>query len=246
MSFILLYFLSLVPAGTGWAQVPDTMANRKNIVKINLTSRFLYNSAYVVSYERIVKKNQSFGMTAGYIQFPNVFPNGGRIELKRDMSTSGFTVGAEYRFYLAKENRYEGPHGVYIGPYASVYSFQNERLLSSTDPATNSQASMQSGITFTNIGFQIGYQFILNNRWAIDMIFFGPSITNYFMDLKLNGDFTPTEEQEVLDKLVDKFPFLGDFLSGEELSANGRTSKWGGGYRYSLQVGYRFGSKKKK
>ena len=63
-TFIILYLLML--CGISQAQVQDSTAYRKSIIKLNLTSRFLYNSAYVVAYERMMKPNQSLEITVGY------------------------------------------------------------------------------------------------------------------------------------------------------------------------------------
>jgi hypothetical protein len=94
----------------------------------------------------------------------------------------------------------------------------------------------------------VGYQFVLNNRWTIDMVFAGPSFSYYKAKLGLEGNFTFDEndiQNEYLDKLLEKFPGLKNIFEGETVSASGNANKWGAGYRYQVNLGYHFGNKKK-
>jgi hypothetical protein len=152
---------------------------------------------------------------------------------------------------LKKENKHRAPHGVYIGPFATYYFFNNERSLTYTSPETQvtSNANLKMDINVLNIGAQIGYQFVIKNRWTIDMVFLGPSVANYTMKLKLDSDLDFDEsilENEILAALVDRFPIVGDLLTDQTVKLQGRNSQWAGGFRYQLNVGYHFGRKKKK
>lgn len=239
---VALMLIGLVPAS---AQRLDSASSRNQVIKLNLTTRLLYSSAYVMSYERVFSNNQSLGITLGYIQFPGI-RSGSKFNVDKELSHAGMTVGLEYRFYLQKENKYGAPHGIYIGPYANYYAFNNSRELSSDVSGTTSHATMDSNIRFTNIGFQAGYQFVLGDRWTIDMVFFGPSISNYYMDLKTTGDFSPDMESELVQEMLDRFPLLNDLIEGETISSNGKSSRWAAGYRYTIAVGYKFGFRKPK
>src|SRR4051794_35795429 len=95
----------------------DSLSQRKNTIKLDITSRFLYRNALIVSYERVTRPNQSLVVSAGYQEFPRVSSIGQNIAVKDDRKRAGFKFGADYRFYLKKENKYRAPHGVYIGPY---------------------------------------------------------------------------------------------------------------------------------
>ena len=95
----------------------------------------------------------------------------------------------------------------------------------------------------------MGYQFVLNNRWTIDLVFIGPSLSQYRLRTKLDNNFDPDEldliEEELLNNLLDRFPLLKELLDEEEIDINGTTSKWAPGFRYQLNLGYRFGGKRK-
>jgi hypothetical protein len=244
-SHIVCFFLAEALTLSTFAQSNDSISGGRNVIKYNASTTLLYSSALVFSYERILSSKHSFAITGGSIHFPDLGVAGALIQVAHEAEKSGFTAGAEYRFYLLSENKYAAPRGVYIGPYINHYSFHNERVLDINSATGPSQTTFNTDLLFTNFGFQVGYQFILAKRFSIDMIFFGPSLSNYALDLKLGGNLTVDEEDAVIDALLDRMPFLGQLLDGETISANGRTSTWSGGYRFTMLVGYKFGWGKK-
>ena len=225
-------------------------ALRRNTIKLDLTSNLLFRNALNVSYERVRRPNQSYAITLGYQEFPKVTSIGNGIETTDDSKKrTGFKVGGEYRFYLMKENKFQAPHGVYIGPYASYLNFDNERDLRITaEDGTVNNAFFKSNINVLNIGVQAGYQFVFNDRWSIDLAFIGPSISRYSAKFRLDSDFDVDEEHEyqneILKALVDRFPLLDDLIKDKEVNQNGKMDTWSFGYRYQVLVGYRFGHKK--
>ncbi|MCE2935333.1 MAG: hypothetical protein LW845_04820 [Flammeovirgaceae bacterium] len=145
---------------------------------------------------------------------------------------------------MKKENKYPAPHGVYIGPYLSYLSFSNDRDLEIDFNGTKEFGSLDTKLYVVNTGVQLGYQFILNNRWAIDLVFIGPSISNYRGKMTLDGTFSsdPGEIQnEILQGLIDRFPALEDLVSGETVERDGKIDTWSYGFRYQIHVGYHFG-----
>lgn len=230
-----------------FSQVPDPVAYRKNAIRIEATSALIYRNAFVFSYERMIKKNQSLILTAGYQELPGLSGYADSIKAIKKGSNTGYKFGAEYRFYMAKENKYASPHGLYIGPYFSTVGFNN-----STDISVNSGGVIESGtvnsnIRILNLGFEMGYQFALSNRWNLDLVFAGPSISSYDIKTKLNGNFTfdPSNIQnETLQNIMNKFPGLKSLFENETVSSSGRLKKWGPGFRYQINIAYRFGKKK--
>jgi len=227
------------------AQKTDTTL-RKNTVKLDITSRWLYRNAYVLSYERTTKPNQSFAVSAGLHELPTFISFGDLIIVDRQTQSSGYKFGGEYRFYLKKENKYNAPHGVYIGPYFSYLAFSNTRDLRVNNNGTDEFAELTTSINVLNTGVQLGYQFVINNRWTVDMVFIGPSLSNYNAKLKLDGNYTfdPDDIQnEIIQRMIDRFPALQDLISGETVSQDGKVNTWSFGYRYQFLVGYHFGRK---
>jgi hypothetical protein len=232
-----------------YAQEIQDLPERRNIIKVDITSNWLYRNAIVFSYERTTKPNQSFSITAGIQQFPSLkgidFDS---IKVKRESSARGLKLGAEYRFYLKKENKYNAPRGVFIGPYTSFHNYSNGRSLEVNHNGALETVKLNTDLNILNVGVQLGYQFVINNRWAIDLVFIGPSISNYRFKSSLDGNYTFDPDDitnEIVLALIDRFPAFDDLISDGEIVSNGKFNNWSYGYRYQFQIGYHFGRKKK-
>lgn len=240
------HFLSIglfLMAFSVFGQESDTLKYRRNIVKLDLTSYMLYRQAVVFSYERVVKPHQTWGVTVGYERFPAVAQS----SLTKEDNGGGYKYGGEYRFYLAKENKYAAPRGIYIGPYYTSHAFNSKRFLEVEHDGVTDKATLNSQLRVHNFGAQLGYQFVFNDRWTIDLVLVGPSFSNYRAKMRLEGDFTfdPEDIQnEYLLELIDQFPILEDILTGQEVDAKGKVDTWALGYRYQFLIGYRFGHRK--
>lgn len=244
-----LLFLCVINISTLVKGQVSEHEQRKNTVKLDITSRWLYRNSMIVSYERIIKSNQSLSLTAGYQEFPRASSLGEDIAVKDDRKKNGHKFGAEYRFYLRKENKHLAPRGVYIGPYASFLGFNNERTIEVNNDGNPETANLKTDLNIFNVGFQLGYQFIIKNRWSIDLVFVGPSISHYGYRANLSGTYTFDKDDiqnEIILDLMDRFPFLEDLISEKEATRKGRLDTWSYGYRYQLQIGYHFGRKKQK
>jgi hypothetical protein len=229
------------------AQSRDSTAkikDYKNIIKVNFTSNILYQSP-LIEYERLVKKNQSFSIQVGLVALPFGSSKGSdSLYYESNVKKTGYSLTADYRFYLPSENKDPAPHGVYIGPYVGYCYFDNERNLrigSAQDPLV-----LNSKFQVLSIGAQLGYQFVLGKkkRWVIDCIVVGPSLTNYVANLKLTGNIDPSKIDENLQKILEgiasRYPLVGDLLRNQEANFNGKADVWNAGFRYSIHLGYRF------
>jgi hypothetical protein len=228
-----------------YAQSYKDSTQRKHVIKYDLTGTALYQNAFNFTYERVIKKNRTLGITLGYQELPSLGSLIGSEMIGLERKTgSGFKVAVDYRFYLAKENRYQAPHGVFIGPYIANHNFNN-----SWDVVIRGNSGPQTGtidgkFNILNVGFQTGYQFLINNRWSIDMSFIGASYSHYRAVLDVNGDFDlgDTEiSQELIEAISDKFPLLGDLIDDGNVDQSGKLNSWGFGLRYIVNVGYAFG-----
>lgn len=229
-----------------FGQQEGAESGRNQVVKLVLTPNLIYSSAFVGSYERVMKENQTLSLTGGVAEFPKLFGGSNRFTVDRESSSSGFVAGVDYRFYMKKENRFVAPHGVYIGPYINYYNFHNDRQIRQSSAAVGSDLRLVTDVAFLNVGGQIGYQFVVNDRWTFDFIFFGPSISNYYLKLDLEGNFSPDEENEVIEEILEQFPLLKSLLDDETVTLHGTNSKWAPGYRFTAMIGYKFGRKKSK
>jgi hypothetical protein len=247
MKQIVLIVCLMGSAGITIAQDALPQQQRKNTIKLDITSRFWYKNAVSVGYERVTKPNQSFVVSIGYQEFPRAASLGQNIGVREDRKKTGYKFGADYRFYLAKENKYRAPHGVYIGPYFTYHRFVNERVIQVDNNGTPEEATLDSKFSILNLGVQLGYQFVIHDRWTIDLAFVGPSVSHYKYTLDIGGTYTFDKEDiqnEIILDLLDRFPFLDDAISDKEATSKGKLDTWSMGYRYQLTIGYHFGRKK--
>ncbi len=214
----------------------------KNVAKLNITSWILYSNGVQLAYERLLSKHTSITLFGGYISFPmpTVIDNS-PLNFDKNKTKSGYVFGSEFRFYLSNENKYDAPHGVYLAPYVSFYHFNNQRF--GHDTTNENQVSLSTTMDFLNIGGELGYQFVIKKRLTIDCVLFGPAVSSYYFSLKLNGttsgDYSD-QVQAILDAIKQKYPLLKDLSSGEKLSTSGISNFWSIGFRYVVQIGYRF------
>jgi len=232
------------------ANAYDSSYLHRNNIKINLSAWVLYDDVFILSYERSINKHQTLAITGGLLQFPSFGSLSlNNMHFEQTLKRNGFTIGSEYRFYLAKENKFAAPHGLYLGPYFNYYHFTNERSLIFTDSSGNqSSGTLNSKINVVNLGIQIGYQFVLWKRFTVDLILFAPSISSYSADLNIVGNIDPDHQieinTEIVEALKNHFPLLNKLISDRSVSVSGnfhnKSAVLAPGLRYSVFIGYRF------
>ncbi|MEZ5083763.1 MAG: DUF3575 domain-containing protein [Bacteroidales bacterium] len=218
----------------------------KNTVRINLTNPIFFGDNYwVFGYERIVMPNQSFSINTGRFSIPKfVSINTGDLDIQKEYEDRGIHVSADYRFYLKSVNKYDAPRGVYVGPYYSYNYFNRENNWTYTSETFNGTITTDLTLNFHTIGAQLGYQFVLWRRLSIDMILLGPGIGIYKAKAKLGTTLTPEDESEFFQKLNellgDKFPGYDQVIKSGEFETKGSFNITSLGYRYMIQIGFRF------
>ena len=249
--FILTTILWLVQF-SAFGQIRDTtvkyMNEHPNIVKVSISSWLLYPTSFHMGYERVLNQNHSIYIFGGYNEFPiKLDPNLQNTNFTAAKNRTGYSVGAEFRFYLPKENKYSAPHGIYLAPYMSYYNFSSNNTLTHTDSSGNkSSADLAMSIGLFNVGFELGYQFVIAKRFIIDAEMFGPSFTYYSFTANINGNIEGSTQNEtlqaVLDALKAKFPLLNDLSSSKSVYSSGSASQKfpAIGFRYAVSIGYKF------
>jgi hypothetical protein len=226
------------------AQEQDTPKKvHKNTVMINLTSPMIFGSNnFVLGYERTVGNHQSFSVHAGTFSLGKVFSfNTDSIKnLDKNVTSRGISLSGDYRFYLAKENKYNSPHGVYIGPYFAYNGFKR------TFDFNYNQQQLNADFHFsaTTLGFQLGYQFIFWDRVTLDMILFGPGVSFYKVKVGLSTNLDATQEADFFkklnEKLQEKIPGYSLAINPGEFERSGSVNTTSAGYRYIVMLGFRF------
>jgi hypothetical protein len=219
----------------------------KNTIHFNVTNLVIFGSKSIVfGYERMLNKNHSFSVNLGTAGFPTFsIVNSDSLRANTIRDHSGINISADYRIYLSKENKYPAPRGVYIGPYYSYNYFGNKHdwfLKSTSGSASNIESELKLNVH--TVGFELGYQFIFRDRVTLDMILLGPGIAVYNLKATLGANLTAADKEKLLDALNDalaeKLPGYGLVVKESEFKKTGIEKTTSFGYRFMVQVGFRF------
>lgn len=193
---------------------------KKNTLKVNATNPLIFGGeALIVGYEMVIGKNQSFSINIGRMSLPALIKGNGSdsIKLQSNTGEKGFHISADYRFYLAKENKYEAPRGVYIGPYYSYNQFSRKNEWQLKTSSFNGNLNTGLALNIHTVGVELGYQFILWKRLALDLVLVGPGIGFYQVKASINTTLTADQEQELFERLNE---FLEDKIPGYNIVIN--------------------------
>jgi hypothetical protein len=202
--------------------------------------------AYAIGYERTIGNHQSFSFNIGRFSIPKLVSiNTDSIsDLSKTSNSKGFHISGDYRFYLAKENKYNSPHGLYIGPYMTYNSFKRDMSFSVATESFTGDLNADFSFRVATLGFQLGYQFIFWNRVTLDLMMFGPGIASYKVKANLDTTLDPDQESELFqkinEKLQEKIPGYSLVLSPGSFEKTGSTNTTSFGYRYVVMLGFRF------
>jgi hypothetical protein len=245
INFVLITLLC-VKEVSGQDSIP-VKKNLKNTVKVNITNPMIFgDKCFVVGYERTIGNHQSFSVNLGRFSLPRLFNiNTDSIkDLTKDINSKGFHASGDYRFYLSKENKYNSPHGIYIGPYLTYNSYTRYFNLKATTEPFTGELNADLNFRVSTIGFQLGYQFIFWNRVTLDMVLFGPGIGAYKIKTNLSTTLDPDTESELFQKineaLQEKIPGYSLAINPGTFEKTGTYNTSGMGFRYVVMIGFRF------
>ncbi len=220
----------------------------KNTAHFNLTNPIIFGGRSIIfGYERVLSKHKTFTVNFGQTGFPTLnLIDSDSLKANTLLGQKGFHFSADYRFYLAKENKYHAPRGVYIGPYYSFNYFEKRHSwsLKSTSGGATQSVESKTSLSIHTVGFEMGYQFILWDRISLDMILAGPGVAGYNLKAAIGSNLSDADKKKFFEKLnealADKFPGYSRVIDEGEFQNQGtaKTTSWG--YRYIIQLGFRF------
>lgn len=222
---------------------------RKNIIRVNITNPLIFGDrSLVLGYERMLKEYQSFSVNFGLATFPKFdlisIVDDSIVQLFKDSKDRGFNVTGDYRFYLAGVNKFKAPRGIYIGPYISHAFMGRENRWHLSTNTFEGDVITDFRFYLTLVGGQLGYQFILWKRVALDFVLLGPSIGWYSMHAKFDTTLDPEDEELLYEKineaLEDRFPGYSIVVDDVDFKKTGSSNTQGLGYRYVVHLGFLF------
>ena len=245
---LIIVCLTIAFQQTAFAQ-DTTMVKKvyKNNIHFNITNPLILGGRSIIfGYERVLNKHRTFTINVGQNAFPTLgIINSDSIKANTLRDQKGFHLSGDYRFYLAKENKYDAPRGVYIGPYFSYNYFEKDHSweLKSTAGGTVNVES-NTNMTISTLGVELGYQFVFWNRVSLDMILAGPGVAAYKLEATLGNNLSEADRQKFFEKLnealADKFPGYSVAVDEGEFKRKGSTNTTSLGFRYLIQLGFRF------
>jgi hypothetical protein len=243
---ISLTLIALIPV-IGFTQAKWDSNQRKNVIKFNPTPMLIWGDQrnITISYERLIKRNMSVALQVGYLLFPKL--TGDTIAKIISLTTSqkyGVNIAADYRYYPMARNRRSAPDGLYIGGYLSYYGFNFKNNFEFVKNDIIQNGAFEGKLRIGNLGFELGYQFLFWKRVSLDLLLFGPSISYYSGTFQMSGSLDQEEidniDDELVNKLLNRFPLLKTIFSGETLKFSGTRNSFNAGLRYSIQLGIAF------
>ena len=229
---------------------PDSVGYmpRKNLVKVGVTSSVV--SIVSLNYERVLHPAWSVALTVSYMvpkQPSSLLDlNTDKITVSADRKLTGIYFTPEVKWFLEKSDKRPAPRGLYLGAYLRYSDTRYTASISGVGTGPNAGGTVRTDLQIDmielGIGPSLGYQFLcLNDRLAVDAIFFAPRWVLY--KLKVKADLQGEGElySDLAEAISDR---LGrDILDTDiDLSYTGTTNidRNSLGYRYGIKIGYAF------
>ena len=198
-------------------------------------------------YERVIAPRQSLSLNFGKASLPKIVSiTNDSFALAADRKNTGVNVSMDYRFYLAKENKHRIPHGLYIGPYVaySTVDRTNDWSFKRNNTSNAQIVTTETNFNFFTVGGELGYQFILWKRLALDFVMVGPGLTSYKIKSTIGSNLSDENKERLQhalkEALTQRFPGMNYVFSDEQFDASGTIGTWGVGYRYLIHIGFAF------
>ncbi|MFK7978658.1 MAG: hypothetical protein AB8G86_01635 [Saprospiraceae bacterium] len=216
------------------------ISDKRNIVKLNLPNLAFGN--ITLNYERILSARNSVALNVGFIrpQQPIGIINDA-FNTDETISTpefSGITATGEYRFYSSRKG---AGRGFYFAPYARYANHKLDFNATIEDNFSN----VATQLSAIGLGGQIGVQWLIKDRIAIDWGILGLAAQWYNLKATysspLGEDINFDEIRADLEAEIEESPLTNKLeFSNTDDSLEAKMPFLFGGARTYLSVGYKF------
>jgi len=185
---------------------------QNSVVKTSVTGLLLGD--YSLGYERQVFNNQSAQIRIGFFQ-PLLSPFISESTITPSEFTFKDSKGSiqssiEYRFYTG-----EIPlRGFYLGPYIRYYDIRANY----SDEIKNILFNVEGSVSTFGLGVQLGYQFLINERFSVDIGFFGAGLDKNNVKLKYTTstpNFSYSSIVDYISEVFEDIPYFEKRLKNE-------------------------------
>ena len=143
---------------------------QKSVIKTSVSGLLLGD--YSLSYERQTFNNQSAQIRIGFFQpllSPFISENTMTPSEYNFIDSKGSIQSSlDYRFYTGDLPL----HGFYLGPYLRYYGIRANY----SDEINSVVFNVEGSLKTFGLGVQLGYQFLINEKFSVDIGFFGAGI----------------------------------------------------------------------
>lgn len=219
----------------------------KNTIRLNITNPLIFgNKSFVVGYERVLSSQTSFSVNVGRTELPSFGKfnfSDSTVQINKSVKNRGFHITGDFRFYPSSENKHLAPRGMYFGPYASFVTMGRENSWELDTDDFQGTVGTDLNFQFFAVGAQLGYQFVIWKRLALDFVLIGPGVAFYELSAELDTDLSAEDESALFERineiLEERFPAYNFAFDGSfKTSGTGKTTSLG--YRYVVHLGFRF------
>lgn len=262
LALVCFFALLILSTDNAFSQTKDSVVTRqdsmmvkieeppgKNTIRFMLSDYLIWgNTNLVFGYERCIDDRFTAVLNVGGASLPNIFSfSSDSVTTSNQSSKFGFHVSAEGRYYIFTENKYQAPRGVYAGAFLSynLYEKQTTWDIQHSDGGPTDHIEVNTDISIAIAGLELGYQFILFDHLAIDMILLGLGVGRYSYNAKANADIQNEDTkaalaaaQDNIKKVFPNFSFFTDIANG--ISGTGTSTATAPGLRYIISLGWNF------
>ena len=199
------------------AQDTDTSSgsDRKWVVKVSGLPITLLNS-YSFEIERMLNGKNAVTLGFGFPASRSIMGQYGIVKDPEGLSEATFSsshIRAAYRHYTGKSML---PKGFYIEPYLKWQQVKADAIVNIDNDGVTTPSAMKADLHSFNAGFQMGVQFLIAKRVAIDFYFLG--LEGGFMSGNLTGtppdpNDIPNVRQDIEDAINDMPSYIKDKLT---------------------------------
>lgn len=236
---LVILTILLIFQGTAHSQ-EEADSIYRNSLKVNIAASAF--KKLTMSYERSINEHWSAQLAGGYKfggKIPKFLGLGNFVLTSKTSGLRGFsfTPDVRYRFNNCECGNWTG---LYAGAYLSASRLFGEMNFNYWTGSEYIDVGGAASLQEFGVGLELGYQFVLSERWIVDLMFMGPRTSYQHLKLGLDSDYAaeiiPIIEEEINKRL--------EWWGYDPISIDPNTDTEVGfrfnNFRYSVSIGFLF------